>query len=378
MTATLQTVCLVVLAVAIEISSAKWVVASTTGGTRKVRRKVLNEQTAAQRYAALLKEIANARRSLGLCAEDRLVVAYEAGQEGFWLERALRSNGLEAYVIDPSSLQVDRRARRAKTDRLDAQALALALWRYAGGEVQALRMVRVPTRVTEDSREWQRELDRLKSLRRGTQDRIVKKLRTHGIWGAQLDATTRRQLQAGQLKDFSGQELGPQLTTALGLELKRLEHIEQLIKELETKAPMLDEQSQTVIEKLMRLRSIGAVGARCLALLLFWRKFENRREVGACVGLVGTPYDSGTMRQDQGISKAGDPRLRALLIELSWMWLRHQPQSALSRWFAQRTQGTGARLKRVMIVALARKLAIALWRYVRDAVIPEGAVLKAA
>jgi transposase len=166
------------------------------------------------------------------------------------------------------------------------------------------------------------------------------------------------------------------LNKSLQTELDRVEQIEQKLKELEEQLGHLEPEAQRRIEGLQQLRGIGATGARALATMLYWRTFKNRREVGACVGLVGTPYDSGTMRQDQGISKSGDPKLRALLVELSWLWLRYQPQSALTQWFNQRTEGGGKRHKRVMIVAVARKLAIALWRYLKDGVIPEGARLK--
>jgi transposase len=374
MSTTLTTVCL--MAVAIEIAASKWVVASTTGGARKIRRKVLTEEGIVERFAALLVEIREARKRFGVVEGGRVLVAYEAGQEGFWLVRALRERGIEAEVIDPVSLQVDRRSKRAKTDRLDAEALASALWRYMAGEVKALRMLRVPSEAAEDSREWQRERDRLMSERRACSDRIVKKLRTQGIWA--LPRTWRSDLHEGRLVTFAGQPLGGQLRAALVIELERLELVEGKLKALAAQARELDPATVERIDRLASLRGIGMVGSRALSMRLFWRTFNNRREVGACVGLVGTPYDSGTMRQDQGISKAGDPKLRALLVELSWLWLRLQPDSAITRWFRERTQGAGARGRRIMIVAVARKLAIALWRFVAFGELPEGAVLKPA
>lgn len=372
MSTTQTTVCL--MAVAIEIASAKWVVASTAGG--KVRRKVLSGERAHQRVAELMDELAEARGKLDVPDEARVVVGYEAGHEGFWLVRALLERGIEAVVIDPVSLQVDRRAKRVKTDRLDAEALAVSLWRHANGDHRALRLIRVPSVEAEDAREWQRERDRLKTDQRRIRDRIGKKLRTQGIWA--LPAHWQSELREGRLQTFSGTPLGPQLCEALTIELERLELVEAKLKALEAKLSELDEDTRGRIGQLQQLRGIGRVGARALATLLFWRRFDNRREVGACVGLVGTPYDSGTQRRDQGISKAGDPRLRALLVELAWLWLRLQPDSALSRWFHQRTQGAGARGRRIMIVALARKLAIALWRYLKHGELPEGARLKAA
>lgn len=372
MSTTLTTVCLMVMA--IEIASAKWVVASTGGGDRKIRRKVLSQEGIRERFEALLAEIIEARRKLGLPQDARVVVGYEAGHEGFWLYRALREAGIAAEVIDPVSLQVDRRARRAKTDRLDAEALTMALWRYVNGEARALRMVRVPSESAEDAREWQRERDRLMGQRRACSDRIVKKLRTQGIW--ELPKSWRSDLREGRLRTFAGKPLGGTLAHAMCVELDRLELVERKLKEIEAKAKELDPVSAQRIATLQALRGIGSAGARALSLQLFWREFNNRREVGACVGMVGTPYDSGTMRQDQGISKAGDPRLRALLVELSWLWLRLQPNSAITQWFRERTQGAGKRGRRIMIVAVARKLAIALWRYLKHGEVPQGATMK--
>jgi transposase len=370
MPTTLTTVCL--MAVVIEIAAGKWVVASTAGG--KIRRKVLSQTDIAERFAALLMEIASARTRSDVSADGRVLIAYEAGQEGFWLVRALRDRGLEAEVIDPVSLQVDRRGKRPKTDRLDAEALVAALWRFLNGDQRALRMVRVPDEMAEDAREWQRERDRLASERRSCSDRIVKKLRTCGLW--KLSPRWRVDLREDRLRCFSGKPLGPQLRAAMMIELDRLELVEARLKAFEQQTQAFDAATAERIEALMRLRGIGKVGARAVATLLLWRTFDNRRQVGACVGLVGTPYDSGTMRQDQGISKAGDRKLRALLVELAWLWLRLQPDSALTRWFRDRTQGAGKRGRRIMIVGVARKLAIALWRYVARGELPEGATLK--
>jgi transposase len=375
MSTTLKELCRM-LAVVVEIAAAKWVVASYGGGAGAIRRKVLSEKTAATRFEALVLEVVEACRRLGVGEGARVVVAYEAGQEGFWLVRALRDRGIEAEVIDPASLQVDRRARRAKTDRLDAEALVRSLWRWMGGDGLALRMVRVPSVADEDNREWQRERDRLMGEQRACTDRIVKKLRTHGVW-IELDRGVRRQLREGTQCRFDGELLAPILQAALVIELDRVEAMQARLKEWERKRAELTPAAVERIERLRQLRGIGIVGARQLALRLFWRIFGNRRQVGACTGLVGVPYDSGTKQQDQGISKLGDPRLRAVLIELAWMWLRHQPDSAIAQWFAKRTQGQSKRGKRIMIVAVARRLVIALWRYLVHAEVPQGAKFKA-
>jgi len=374
MPTTLTEVCR--MAVAIEISAAKWVVASIASVAGKIRRKVLGAESVTERFESLVEEVCEARKKLNVPADAPVLIAYEAGQEGFWLVRALRARGFNAEVIDPVSLQVDRRSRRAKTDRLDAEALVRALWRYQGGEAHALRMVRVLSEAEEDDREWQRERDRLKAEKCACSDRIRKKLRTQGLW--HLPKDWRQQLRAGTLRRFAGTPLGKMLRTAMEIELKRLELVEDELKGLEARLSELNPKTQERIDALYQLKAIGAIGSRSLAMLLYWRTFENQRQVGACVGLVGTPYDSGTMRQDQGISKAGDPRLRSLLIELAWMWLRYQPESDLAKWFVERTSGGGKRHKRVMIVAVARKLAIALWRYLDQGVMPAGAQFKEA
>jgi transposase len=359
--------------VVLEISAAKWLVASFAGPGRKIRRKALTQDSPAERIRALLDELVALRRHFGLSQAAPLVVAYEAGQEGFWLVRALAEHKVAAQVINPSSLQIDRRARRAKTDRLDAESLVLSLWRFINGDETPFRMVRVPSEQVEDEREWQRERDRLEGERRGCTDRIRKKLRTHGIWKPAGD--WRAQLRAGTVHGYNG-ALGSTLQAMLVMELERLETVERLLGELEQEQQRFAPATTERITRLNRLRGIGKISARGLALRLFWREFDNRRQVGSCVGMVSSPYDSGLSRVDQGITKEGDRRLRANLVELAWLWLRHQPDSAITRWFAARTQGAGKRSKRIMIVAVARRLAIALWRYLRFNEHPEGAKLR--
>lgn len=355
------------VAVAVEISGAKWVVGSFAG--TKLRRKVLEEKSAERRLAALCGEVSTAAAKLG--GEGvQVVVAYEAGQEGFWIQRALAKRGLQVEVIDPVSLKVDRRSKRAKTDRLDVEALARALYAWVQGDTTALRMVRSPSRSDEDDREWQRERDRLRAERRSCLDRIGKKLRTHSIW-----SWDRESLRTGSLRDIDGQPLGRMLQIALLIELDRAELVERKLELLEAHAGQMSDRSRECIDRLMQFRGIGEVGARGLTTKLYWRDFSNRREVGGCTGLVGMPYDSGSTRQDQGISKQGDPSLRGLLVELAWLWLRYQPSSAITQWFRERAMGQNKRHKRTLIVAVARRLAIAWWRYLKDGHVPEGAIL---
>jgi len=357
------------LAVAVEMSGAKWLVGSCAGV--KLRRKTLSEDSAQARMEALVAEVEVALKKFGGDEHTRVVIAYEAGQEAFWLQRMLISRDMNAEVIDPVSLKVDRRGKRAKTDRLDVEALARALYAWMLGDTTALRMVRTPSKEDEDNREWQRERDRLQSERRSCLDRIGKKLRTQGIWHWDFAS-----LRDGMLRCADGTPLGPMLQQAMEMELDRVELAQAKLALLEDQVEQLTPKASQCIEQLTSLRGIGEVGGRGLALKLYWREFENRRQVGACTGLVNMAYDSGTMRQDQGISKQGDPSLRALLVELSWLWLQYQPDSAISGWFKKRTEGQGKRHKRTMIVAVARRLAIALWRYLKTGEAPEGAVLK--
>ncbi len=358
------------LAIAVEMSGATWLVGSCAG--TKLRRKAVSDEAPLVRMRSLLAEVETALKRFGAGEHTRVVVAYEAGQEGFWLVRELRARGIEAEVIDPVSLKVDRRGKRAKTDRLDVEALARALYAWMAGDTTALRMVRVPSKEDEDNREWQRERDRLTSERRSCLDRIGKKLRTHGIWRWDRVALTQ-----GTLRCADGTPLGRMLQETLRMELDRVEKAEARLDVLNAQVAELTDAAHSRIERLALLRGIGEIGGRGLALKLYWRDFNNRRQVGACTGLVSLAYDSGTMRQDQGISKQGDPSLRALLVEVSWLWLKHQPTSAISAWFRRRTEGQGKRHKRSMIVAVARRLAIALWRYLKDGVVPEGATFKA-
>jgi transposase len=373
MSTTLTQVC-PKLVVAVEMSSAKWLTASWAGGALKPRRKGLAEETPLTRFEALVAEVGEALRHFGLAPDAPVVVAYEAGQEGFWLVRALRARGIKAEVIHPTSLRVDRRARRAKTDRLDAQALVVSLWQHFHGDPDALRFVHVPSVQAEDEREWQRERDRLEGERRSCRDRITKKLRTQGIW--MKGAAWREALRVGTLRTLAGTPLEPMLLGMLQIELARMEAAEQHLRDLEARLAHLAPATRQRIDHLRGMVSVGPITAHRLALQLLWRNFSNRRQVGACMGLVGVPYDSGVTRRDQGISHEGEASLRAGAIELSWLWLRHQPDSEITQWYERRTQGAGARGRKAMIVAVARRLMISLWRYFKFGEVPKGARLR--
>ena len=369
-----------ILTAAVELAGASWKVALDDGRRRRARLVRCDAEGLAERFDELLAEIDQARARWGLDAKIRVVVGYEAGQDGFWLARALEEAGLEAVVIDPASIPVERHGRRRKTDRLDALKLSVALRRWLRGEWDAMRAVRVPDRALEDERWPVRDRQQLQKECRQHRDRIVKLLRTQGSQ-AQVNAGFGRRLAAGEIRDWRGRPLGPGLQARLTREWGRLELAEQQLKALKAElraGEQIAPSRRARIERLQTLKSIGPVGAQVLVLELYWRNFGNRREVGSCAGLVGQPFDSGESRVDQGISKQGRSALRALLVELAWLWLRYQPDSELTQWFRQRTAGQGKRVRRIMIVALARKLAIALWRYLETGEVPAGAQLKAA
>lgn len=368
-----------ILAAAVELAGASWKVALDDGRRRQPRLVRCDAEQLCVRFDELLAEIDQARTRWDLGTTVRVVVGYEAGQDGFWLARALEEAGLEAIVIDPASVPVERHRRRRKTDRLDALKLSVALRRWLRGEWDAMRAVRVPDRSLEDER-WQvRDRQQLQKECRQHRDRIVKLLRTQGCQ-APVNAGFGRRLSAGEIRDWRGAPLGPGLQARLAREWERLKVAEEQLKGCEAglrAGEQIEPGRRARIDQLQTLKSIGPIGAQVLVLELYWRSFDNRREVGSCAGLVGQPFDSGESRVDQGISKQGRSALRALLVELAWLWLRYQPDSELSRWFRQRTASQGKRVRRIMIVALARKLAIALWRYLETGEVPAGAQMKA-
>lgn len=370
-----------VLAVSLELSTGSWKVAFHDGRCSSARVVACSAEDISARLSELITAITQVRRRWSLSESTPVLVGYEAGQDGFWLARKLESLGLAVVIMDPASIPVERHARRRKTDRLDAIQLVMLLRRWLLGERGAFAQVRVPSQEDEDQRSLRRERNQLLKERNQHRDRIRKLLRTQGCWVKAVDAKLGEQLLTGTVCDGDGQALGPVLLKRLQREWQRLEQVAEQIQELEQsieQAHVLNDRVRQQVKQLTRLRGVGAWSAMPMSTELFWREFNNRREVGACVGLVGQPYDSGDSRKDQGISKRGNRHLRAVLIELAWMWLRYQPDSELSAWFQQRTQGQGKRARRVMIVALARKLVIALWRYLEHGEIPAGARLKAA
>lgn len=370
-TASEATVC-----VAFELSKASWKLALHDGkrDTPAIVTVKANQPTA--RVNEAMAAIEATKRKWGWPSDTPVVVVYEAGQDGFWIERALRRRGVDVKVIDPASIPVQRQARRAKTDRIDAIRLVNSLRAWLRGERDAMHVIQVPSKQAEAQRHQPRARGQLQKEIMQHRDRIGKLLGTMGCW-AEIDSDFAQRLGQGQVLCEDGEPLPTELQERLLEDCERLAEAQRLLKRREERlVQQLPAPARENIAHLSRLKGVGQVGAMRLVLELFWRKFDNRRQVGACVGLVPQPYDSGLSRVDQGISKQGNRRVRSLLIEMAWMWLRYQPTSALAAWFAQRTQGQNKRGRRVAIVAVARRLVIDLWKYLEHGLVPKGAAMK--
>lgn len=361
------------LFMALELGSKKWKVAFAIGLGHRPR----IVQIPAGNLLRLWAEIGRAKDALGLTRAAGVRSCYEAGRDGFWLHRALTAQGIINVVVDPSSITVDRRKRRAKTDRIDGTALVVQLQHALAGDRRGWREVRVPTVQAESDRQLQREWETVR------QDRTRIRNRLHGLLatlGVAVPLTRQFQMRLTTARLWDGSPPPPAYVARLEREWRQLLEVEarlRLLRRLRTArlhgSDVVAEQTRT----LAGLRGIAANGALTLATELFaWRAFTNGRQVGAIVGLTPTPYRSDQTAFEQGISQSGNRRVRALAVELAWSWLRYQPDSALTRWFHQRF-GEHARARRIGIVAVARKLLIALWRYVDQGILPAGAVVKA-
>jgi transposase len=359
---------------ALELSRSSWVVALHSPVTDKVSQHRLAGGDAEGLLALMARKRMQAEERLG-CAV-RMVSCFEAGYDGFWLHRWLCARGIENRVLDAASLLVDRRAKRAKTDRLDAIGLLRALMALERGEAQVCRVVHVPSPEQEDARRRSRERARLVVERGQHASRIKGLLMTQGI--RDFEPTRRDWLpQLERLSTADGRPLPPCLRAELRRECQRLHQVMEMIAEVEAEQTAAAKATDGPATQLARLRGIGLTIATVLSDEIFFRDFRNRREVGGYLGLGASPWCSGRIRRDQGIAKSGNPRARRCAVELAWLWLRHQPGSSLARWFQARVGVTKGRLRRIILVALARKLICALWRYVSVGVVPEGAVLKA-
>jgi transposase len=326
----------------------------------------------------VLDLIKNARRRFGTGAKGKVLSCYEAGRDGFWLHRALLDNGIENTVLDASSIEVDRRARRAKTDRLDGRKLVALLIRLDHGDA-AVRRVNVPSPQVEDARRISREMQRLKNERTAHTNRIHGLLSLVGRSVNHLKHL-RTLLDAGWC-GADGRPVGPVLRQEILRELSRIDLVNaQLlqVKRAQHELMKADAPCAEVAARLARVVSVGETSATILSYELFgWRDLENRRQVASAAGLTPTPYSSGNEEREQGVSKAGNARVRWVAVQLAWSWLRLQPRSRLTRWYWERFGHAGPRFRKIGIVALARRLLVDLWRYLKSGTIPEGALMRA-
>ncbi len=365
--------------VSLELSRSTWLITSLSpdGGEKLSKHSVRGSDVAGllERFARL-KEKARARTG----EVFPIIVIQEAGLDGFWIHRVLQSEGIESHVVDPASVATSRRRRRAKTDRIDGEALVRALLAYKRGEPRVCAMVKAPTPQEEDRRRVCRERKVLIVERVQHVNRVKGLLFCQGITGYKpLQRDRRERLE--ELQTGDSRPLPDHLKAQLRRELDRIELLMEQIKAVEAERDALLAREHAVAlapaAMLLDIKGIGPEFAGILWAEGLFRHFANRRQVAAYAGLAPTPWQSGSVAREQGVSKAGNPRLRTTLIQLAWLWVRHQPRSALSLWFEERVKRNGGRLKKTMIVALARKLLVALWKYVSAGVVIEGAVLKA-
>jgi transposase len=365
-----------VLFLAFELSEKTWKLGFTTGHGQQPRERSIP----ARHQARLLHEVGQAKRRFGLPETAPVVSCYEAGREGFWLHRFLQVHGITNHVVDSSSIEVNRRKRRAKSDGLDVRKLLTMLMRSHHGERGVWRVVNVPSIEAEDQRHLHRDLETLKQERASTTARLKGLLSSQGI---RLTSVTKLPEQLDALRLWDGSPIPSGLRRRLLRVYAHDQFLSEQIAELEAERRALLQSSQEAslekVRQLMQLKGIGINGAWLLVMEFFgWRAFKNRREVGGLAGVTPTPYQSGASAREQGITKSGNRHVRWMTTELAWSWVRYQPESALSCWFRERFGGGGKRLRRVGIVAVARKLLIALWRFLETGVIPEGAALKEA
>jgi transposase len=364
-----------VLYVALELSRKNWKVGFSDGKMPKIRQVTIE----AGDLERLRSEIEKAKKRFAQFESARVRSCYEAGREGFWVHRALTGMGIENIVVDAASIEVNRRQRRTKTDRMDLEKLVRQLIRYWRGEQEVWQVVRVPSLEAEDRRQLHRGQEVLKEERKRHRVRMQALLFTHGIQ-AKVGSHFLKKLD--QFRCWNGEAIPSEMKRRIEAEYHRLQLVEVQIREEKRR------QSQQIqagtehavlerVRKLKQLIGLGLGSSWIFVMELFgWRTFRNRREVAAAVGLTPTPYNSGDSVREQGISRAGNRRVRKLSIEIAWCWLRLQPDSHLSQWYKQRFGSGGARMRRIGIVAMARRLVIDLWRYLESGTVPQGAVLR--
>jgi transposase len=365
--------------VSLELSRSKWLVTSMSAW----RDKMSKHSVDAGDGAALLDRLAWLRMETEqrLGTPTRVVVIQEAGLDGFWIHRLLEAGGIESHVVEPASIAVPRRHRRAKTDVIDGEMLVRTLAAFKRGEPRVCSMVVAPSPEEEDRRRVSRERRTLIKERIEHANRIKGLLASQGISGCEpMRRSFRDRLES--LRTGDGRPLGLRLKAEIGRELDRMDLVLRQIAAVEADRDALVRPDHADVEapaaRLMKLRGIGPEFAAVLWLEGLFRRFANRRQLAAYAGLAPSPWQSGRVDREQGIAKSGNPRLRTAMVELAWLWLRHQPDSALSRWFRERVGSERGRIRRIAIVALARKLLAALWRYTTSGELPVGATLKTA
>jgi transposase len=363
-----------VLYFSLELGWNTWKLAFTIGAGQKPRLRTIR----ARALDLLLAEIQAAKARFGLPEDAKVISCYEAGRDGFWLDRFLRTHGVENLVVDSASIEVNRRKRRAKSDRLDAVKLVSMLMRWHNGEKKVWSVVHPPSAEDEDHRQLHRELIALKSERTGHSNAIKGMLAGLGLQ-CSVDACLPERL--GKLRQWNDQAVPSGLRERILREFARWQTVNRQIQELEQERAKKIRDNRTPhvepVRRLLGLRGIGENGAWLLVEEFFaWRQIKNRRELGSLAGLAPTPYASGESRREQGISKAGNRRVRWMMVQLAWCWLRYQPASALSQWYLKRFGQGNSRQRKIGIVALARKLLVALWQYLETGEPPEGAELR--
>jgi transposase len=363
--------------VAVELSQGSWLVTLRSPERDRISRHKLAGGDHAGLVELLEKMRTRAERVLGRPLS--IVSCYEAGYDGFWLHHRLEAAGIRNLVFDPASIPVEQRARRAKTDRIDGELLLRTLMAHCRGEPRVVRVVRVPSVAQEDARRATRERGRLVKEQTAHINRLKALLR---LMGLNVGNPRRRDWLSwvADQRDWQGQAVPPHLMAEITREHARLMLVCEQLQALTTQSAPVERSAAAAQmaerqERLQQLKGVGPVFAATLAQELFYKDFRNRREVAGYCGLTGSPWQSGKTDREQGISKAGNPRVRHKAVEMAWLWLRHQPGSALSQWFRQRIAQAGSRSKRSAIVALARQLIVALWRYLTTGLVPQGAML---
>ena len=363
------------LYLAFELGEIEWKLGFTIGLGQNPRRRTIK----AGDLEALQREIGLAKQRFGLPEGTKVLSCYEAGRDGFWLHRYLVSQAVENLVVDSASIEVNRRAKRAKTDRLDVKKLVTMLIRYDSGEQKVWCVVHVPSVEAEDNRHLHRELKTFKSDRTRHVNRLKGLLVGQGV---RLPVNANFLERVERVRLWNGKPIPPGLQARLQREFAGFQFVDGQIKVLQAERRELlrtsEDASVEQVRRLLRLRGIGENSAWLFVMEFFaWREFRTRRQVGGLAGLTPTPYQSGGQSREQGISKAGNSPVRSIAIEIAWGWLRHQPDSELTLWFQKRFGHGSKRLRKIGIVAVARKLLIALWRYLEYGEVPAGAQFKA-